>query len=205
MKGVFLKGVGLSRAVEPNSRFWRCSRPSLFWRGHAQAEPEGGVNVCGNGFGVILRKEFIQALREPRMRLLLFLPPHDAAHRFRLRREPGRGPRAHRLDGHGPHAARAAICARASKARAASTWWRSRATSRRCRTCWTAAERAGGGARAAGIRARPGAAADTAEVQVLLDGTNSNTASLVSSYAGQRDGGLFELRDAAQQQNSAHR
>jgi len=27
-----------------------------------------------------------------------------AVHRIRLRREPGRGPRAHRLDGYGPHA-----------------------------------------------------------------------------------------------------
>ena len=40
------------------------------------------------------------------------------------------------------------------------------------------------GAGAAGFRARPGPRR-TAQVQVLLDGTNSNTASLVSAYAGQ--------------------
>src|ERR1039457_5572715 len=94
---------------------------------------------------VILRKEFIQALREPRMRILLFVPPilqsiifgfavnlgtdsghstegiHPGATRaahadsalraadsavdhLRVRRESGRRPREHRVDGHGPHA-----------------------------------------------------------------------------------------------------
>ena len=34
------------------------------------------MKVCGNAFGVILRKEIIQLFREPRMRGLLFIPPH---------------------------------------------------------------------------------------------------------------------------------
>ena len=38
----------------------------------------------------ILRKEFRQALREPRMRAMLFVPAADPAHRLRLRRQPGR-------------------------------------------------------------------------------------------------------------------
>ena len=52
-------------------------------------------------------------------------------------------------------------------------------------------ERAGGGARAARIRARP-APRRRRQVQVLIDGTNSNTASLVSSYAASGDRGIFE-------------
>ena len=113
------------RAERPVGRagFPGAVRGHRFSAGDAEDESEGGVNSCGNEFGVILRKEFIQALREPRMRVLLFLPPLLQLHHLRLCREPGRGPRAHRLDGHGPHAARAATCARASRARAASTWW----------------------------------------------------------------------------------
>src|ERR1035438_4727142 len=42
--------------------------------GGAKNEPEGGVSMWER-LRVILRKEFIQALREPRMRVLLFLPP----------------------------------------------------------------------------------------------------------------------------------
>ncbi len=43
---------------------------------------------------------------------------------------------------------------------------------------------AGGGARAAAASRATWRAAASTEVQVLIDGTNSNTASLVSSYAG---------------------
>src|ERR1035441_2629566 len=43
--------------------------------GHPQTQPEACVNAMWERIFVILRKEFIQALREPRMRVLLFVPP----------------------------------------------------------------------------------------------------------------------------------
>ena len=47
----------------------------IFLADGAQNESEGGLKLCANESVVILRKEFIQALREPRMRFLLFFPP----------------------------------------------------------------------------------------------------------------------------------
>ena len=61
---------------------------------------------------LILRKEFIQALREPRMRFLLFIPAAAATGDLRLRGHARRGSRAHRLDGHGQHAESRALEAR---------------------------------------------------------------------------------------------
>ena len=74
LKGIFLKGVGLERVVG------RVGIPGALCAdrissGHAQAQPEAGVNAMWERIRVILRKEFIQALREPRMRVLLFVPP----------------------------------------------------------------------------------------------------------------------------------
>ena len=74
LKGMFLKGVGL-RVLWVELGFLALYAAIVFVAGDAQAEPEAGVKPCGNGFCVILRKEFIQALREPRMRVLLFVPP----------------------------------------------------------------------------------------------------------------------------------
>ena len=73
LKGVFLKGVGSERAVG------RAGVPGAVRRhrlsaGDAETEPEGGVNYVGTDSSHP-RKEFRQALREPRMRMLLFLPP----------------------------------------------------------------------------------------------------------------------------------
>ncbi|MBV9505177.1 MAG: ABC transporter permease [Acidobacteriia bacterium] len=133
--------------------------------------------------GVILRKEFIQMLREPRMRFLLFMPPllqlvifgyavtldvdtariawmdmdHTPESRALLARFEGSG--------------RFEVVARPeNEAEVQSVLDHSRAH--------------------AVVRVLPGFARDllrgrSTEVQVLLDGTNSNTASLVSSYASQ--------------------
>src|SRR4029077_6595108 len=130
---------------------------------------------------VILWKEFIQVFREPRMRFLLFLPPvlqmiifgyavtldvdhariawmdmdHTPESRALLARFEGSG----RFD---------VVAAPQSEEDVQSVLDRSQAH--------------------AVVRVLPGFARDLArgrptEVQVLLDGTNSNTASLVSAYA----------------------
>jgi ABC-2 type transport system permease protein len=133
--------------------------------------------------GVILRKEFIQMLREPHMRFLLFLPPvlqlvifgyavtldvdnarigwmdmdHTPESRALLARFQGSG----RFQ---------VVAWPQSEADVQSILDRSKAH--------------------AVVRVLPGFARDLlrgrpTEVQVLLDGTNSNTASLVSAYASQ--------------------
>ena len=72
-----------------------------------------------------------------------------------------------------------------------------RLTRTRCSVCSTRAS-AGCGPRAAGLRARL-QRGQTAQVQVLVDGTNSNTASLVSSYASQVIGAYCGERTRDQQ------
>ena len=74
LKGIFLKGVGLE-VLWGELVFLALYALIVFRAGHAQAEPEAGVNAMWERIRVILRKEFIQALREPRMRVLLFVPP----------------------------------------------------------------------------------------------------------------------------------
>src|SRR5215213_7294972 len=108
---------------------------------------------------VILRKEFIQTLREPRMRILLFVPPivqllvfgfavnldvdHTTIAWMDMDRSPLSRELRARFDGSGRF------------------------------------EVVGEPASETDVqRGRP------VEVQVLVDGTNSNTASLVSAYAG---------------------
>ena len=66
-------------------RAWACSGTELgflalyaahcVFPGDSQAESEAGVNYVGTNSSSFLRKELIQALREPRMRILLFVPP----------------------------------------------------------------------------------------------------------------------------------
>jgi ABC-2 type transport system permease protein len=133
--------------------------------------------------GVILRKEFIQTLREPRMRFLLFLPPllqlivfgyavtldvdtariawmdmdHTPESRALLARFKGSG----RFE---------VVAWPENEAQVQSVLDRSQAH--------------------AVVRVLPGFARDLlrgrpTQVQVLLDGTNSNTASLVSAYTSQ--------------------
>ena len=130
---------------------------------------------------VILRKEFIQMFREPRMRFLLFLPPilqmiifgyavtldvdHARIAWMDMDRTPASRALLARFEGSG----RFDVVA----------------TPRSEDDVQSILDR---GQAHAVVRVLPGFARDLArarptEVQVLLDGTNSNTASLVSAYA----------------------
>ena len=131
---------------------------------------------------VILRKEFIQALREPRMRVLLFVPPMvqlivfgfavnlDVDHARIAWMDMDRTPESRSLRDRFTGSGRFDIVSTPGSEEDVQ-----RALDR--------------GEAQAVVRILPGFARDTArgrtaEVQVLIDGTNSNTASLVSSYAG---------------------
>ena len=142
---------------------------------------------------VILRKEFSQALREPRMRVLLFMPPLlqliifgyavnlDVDHARIAWMDMDRTPESRDLLARFEGSGRFDVVATAARAKP------------KCRPCWTAARcrpwcaccRA---SRATWPRGRP------TDVQVLVDGTNSNTASLVSSLRRRRHRGLFHGR-----------
>ncbi|MBZ5621400.1 MAG: ABC transporter permease [Acidobacteriia bacterium] len=131
---------------------------------------------------VILRKEFIQALREPRMRVLLFLPPIlqsiifgfavnlDVDHARIAWMDMDRTPASRDLRERFEGSARFDVVA----------------MPRNEEDVQRILDR--GDAQAV-VRVLPGFERDLkrgrpTEVQVLIDGTNSNTASLVSSYAG---------------------
>ena len=132
---------------------------------------------------VMLRKEFIQALREPRMRILLFLPPllqciifgyavnldvdHARIAWMDMDRTPESRDLRDRFEGSGRFDV---VAMPANEEQVQSVLDRSQAQ--------------------AVVRVLPGFARDlargrAAEVQVLVDGTNSNTASLILSYGGQ--------------------
>jgi ABC-2 type transport system permease protein len=130
---------------------------------------------------VLLRKEFIQAFREPRMRGLLFIPPVlqliifgyavtlDVDHAHIAWMDMDRTPESRALAARFVGSVRFDIVAEpASEQQVQNLLDR--------------------GEVHAVVRVLPGFARDLArgrstEVQVLLDGTNSNTASLVSAYA----------------------
>ena len=132
---------------------------------------------------VILRKEFIQALREPRMRILLFVPPVlqlivfgfavnlDVDHARIAWMDMDRTPESRDLRARFEGSGRFDVVALpGNEGEVRMLLDRSRVE--------------------AVIRVLPNFARDlargqSAQVQILSDGTNSNTASLVSSYAGQ--------------------
>ena len=131
--------------------------------------------------GVILRKEFIQMLREPRMRFLLFFPPIlqlvvfgyavtlDVDHARIAWMDMDRTPESRALLARFEGSGRFEVVATPQSEQQVQNIL-------------------DGGKAHAVVRVLPGFARDLArgrptEVQVLLDGTNSNTASLVSSYA----------------------
>ena len=132
---------------------------------------------------VILRKEFLQALREPRMRVLLFVPPMvqlivfgfavnlDVDHARIAWMDLDRTPESRDLRDRFTGSGRFDIVAEPrSEEDVQRTLDRGEAQ--------------------AVVQILHGFARDvargqSAEVQVLIDGTNSNTASLVSSYAGE--------------------
>ena len=132
---------------------------------------------------VIIRKELIQALREPRMRVLLFVPPivqllvfgfavnldvdHARIAWMDMDRTPASRSLRDRFTGSGRFDI---VSAPESEEDVQRTLDRGEAQ--------------------AVVRVPLGFARDTArgratEVQILIDGTNSNTASLVASYAGE--------------------
>ncbi len=131
---------------------------------------------------VILRKEFIQVLREPRMRGLLFVPPLlqlivfgyavtlDVDHAKIAWMDTDQTPESRALLARFEGSGRFEIAETP-------------------RTEWDVQDALDHGRVHAVVRVMSGFARDlargkTAEVQVLLDGTNSNTASLVAQYAG---------------------
>ena len=132
---------------------------------------------------VMLRKEFIQALREPRMRLLLFMPPllqciifgyavnldvdHARIAWMDMDRTPESRDLRDRFEGSGRFDV-VAMPANEEEVQRALDSSQAQAV----------------------VRVLPGFARDLARgrgagVQVLVDGTNSNTASLIVSYGGQ--------------------
>lgn len=132
--------------------------------------------------GVILRKEFIQALREPRMRLLLFVPPMvqllvfgfavnlDVDHTRIAWMDMDRSPLSRELRARFEGSGRFDVVSQPESEEDVQ-----RALDR--------------GEAQAVVRVLPNFERDVrrgrpTEVQVLIDGTNSNTASLVSGYAG---------------------
>jgi ABC-2 type transport system permease protein len=132
---------------------------------------------------VILRKEFIQALREPRMRVLLFVPPVvqlivfgfavnlDVDHARIAWMDMDRTPESRDLRARFEGSRRFDVVALPRN-------------EEEVRTLLDRSEVQ------AVIRVLPNFARDmvrgqSAQVQILADGTNSNTASLVASYAGQ--------------------
>jgi drug efflux transport system permease protein len=147
---------------------------------------------------VILRKEFIQALRDPRMRILLFLPPIiqllvfgfavnlDVDHARIAWMDMDRTPLSRELRERFTGSGRFDIVSRPENEADVQ-----RALDQ--------------GDAEAVVRVLPGFERDVRRgrpqaVQVLLDGTNSNTASLVSSYAASIVAG-FSSAVSVQQQN----
>jgi ABC-2 type transport system permease protein len=132
---------------------------------------------------VILRKEFIQALREPRMRVLLFVPPVlqlivfgfavnlDVDHARIAWMDMDRTPESRDLRARFEGSRRFDVVALPHNEEEVRTLL----------------DRSGVEAviRVLPNFARHLARGQSAQVQILTDGTNSNTASLVSSYAGQ--------------------
>jgi ABC-2 type transport system permease protein len=131
---------------------------------------------------VILRKEFIQTLREPRMRILLFVPPLvqlivfgfavnlDVDHIRLAWMDMDRSPLSRELRSRFEGSGRFEVVGEpASETEVQRTLDRGEAQ---------AVVRVLPGFERDVLRGRP------VEVQVLVDGTNSNTASLVSGFAG---------------------
>jgi ABC-2 type transport system permease protein len=131
--------------------------------------------------GVILRKEFIQLFRDPRMRALLFIPPllQLIIFGYAVTLDVDNAKIAW-MDGDNTPESRALLARFEGSGR-----FQLVATLHSEQEVQSILDR--GDAHAV-VRVLPNFARDlargrTAEVQVLLDGTNSNTASLVSAYA----------------------
>ena len=103
LKGIFLKGVGLERAVgrvglpgalrAASYFFWPRASSTRSW-----CERYVGTDFCHPSQGI-----HPGPARAAHARAAV-RAADGAVDRLRLRRQPGRGSRAHRVDGHGPHA-----------------------------------------------------------------------------------------------------
>ena len=127
----------------------------------------------------MIRKEFIQALRDPRMRAMLFMPPliQLLIFGYAANLDVDTAKIAWMDQDHTPRKPRAAVGIR--RLRPLHHRGDARTTNARCRRMLDRGQVDGV------VRVLPGFARDvergrTTSVQVLLDGTNSNTASIVS-------------------------
>ena len=102
----------------------------------------------------------------------------------------------HRLDGHGPHAAEPRAARAFRGLRPLSTIVAPPRTKRIVQRC-SIGQGAGRGARSAGF-ARDVLRGRTTSVQILVEGTNSNTAALVVHYAGEIIAGFAQRSDGQQ-------
>ena len=73
VRGIFLKGIGLELLWFNLLLLTALCRRGLLSR-NPQTPAEGGL-IMRQRLRCMIRKEFIQALRDPRMRALLFMPP----------------------------------------------------------------------------------------------------------------------------------
>ncbi len=119
LKGIFLKGVGLD-VLWMEVMLLVVYALAAVPRRNQEAEAEDRVNAMWRRIREILRKEFRQMLREPRMRAHAVRAAADPVAHLRLRRQPGRREQPHRLDGQDRTPAEPASCGRVSKARATS-------------------------------------------------------------------------------------
>ena len=174
---------GIRRAVGARLVFLVLYAAIVFCAGDAQVESEAGVNHVGTHPRHSAQGIPAGAARAAHARAAVPAAADPADH-LRLRREPGRGSRAHRLDGSGPHAGEPRSAGALRGLGPLRRGGARRATSDEVRTLLDRGEVQAVVRVLPGLRARHGARPDAPQVQVLVDGTNSNTASLVSSYAG---------------------
>ena len=119
LKGVFLKGVGLSVLWSSSCFCCALRRASCFsWR--PQAAARRWRELCGNGSASSFAKSSFRRCASRACACCCSCRP-DPAHGLRLRREPGRRPRRASPGWIGPHARKPRPARRASKAPAAST------------------------------------------------------------------------------------
>ena len=149
-KGVFLKGIGL-RILWPDFLLL-CGYGASCFLSQPQTAAEGGL-IMRQRLRCIIRKEFIQALRDPRMRGMLLMPPLIQLLIFGYAVNLDVDTAEHRLDGSGPHAGEPRSAAPNSRARGDSSSRRLRETTP---DAGSAGPRTGGrrGPRAARFRAR---------------------------------------------------
>ncbi len=196
------EGVGLERAVGGDRVSGRCTPPSCFVIATTQAAAEGGLNMWKR-IREIVRKEFRQTLREPRMRVVLIGPPLIQLIIFGFAVNLDVDTRAHRAGWTWTARRRAASCGRLSRARADFDDCRGQpASEARRRMLLDHGRRAGRGARAAGLRAATSRGARRLRCRSWWTAPTRIPPSIVSSYAGAGRGALTRARRLQRQQRA---